>query len=275
MTIELGILAAHVPSICHRENVPEFQQNIVAAMDDIGRKLSEMKPDLIVLISTHWISPFNHYVDITPVHKGILTAFEAPDIISDVEFNYPGDAEMGKALVDAGKRAGIPVIGVDDPTYVWDYGTVVPLRYLVPNEDVPVVNISVTMAANLEETYKLGKEFKKVLDASDKKVVFVASGALAHNLVRGRHNMPTKSEQALDKQFIDYVLNNDLEAVKEMLPQYAKVAGVEGGGRHLAMLLGILEGETKFKPDYHGYAQSSGSGNAIMTFEPQTTKETV
>ncbi len=275
MSIELAVLTAHVPSICHRENVPEFQQNIVAAMDDVGKRISEMKPDLVFLVSTHWISPFNHYVDITPVHKGILTAFEAPDIINDVEYNYAGDEEMGKALVEAGKRANIPVIGVNDPTYVWDYGTVVPLRYLVSNEDVPVVNISVTMSASLEETYKLGKEFKKVFDASGKKVVFIASGALSHNLVRGRHNMPTKSEQALDKQFIDYVLHNDLDSVKEMLPQYSKVAGVEGGGRHLAMLLGFLEGETSFKPAYHGYAQSSGSGNAIMTFEPQPSKVTV
>ena len=274
MPIELGILSAHVPSICHRENVPVFQQPIVDAMDEVGKQITEMKPDLVVIVSTHWISPFNHYVDVAQKHEGILTAFEAPDIISDVEYKYPGDEEMGKAMVEAGKRAGIPVMAVDDPTYVWDYGTVVPLRYLVPNEDIPVISLPVTMAASLEETYELGKVYKQVFDKSDKRIVFIASGALAHNLVRGRHNMPTISEQALDKQFIDYLLQNDLEAVKEMLPQYAKVAGVEGGGRHLAMLVGLLEGDISYTPSYLGYAQSSGSGNAIMTFEALKTKET-
>ena len=67
----------------------------------------------------------------------------------------------------------------------------VPLRYLVPNEDIPVINLSVTLAANLEETYKWGQAIANVLRETEKKVVFVASGALAHNLVRGRHHMPT------------------------------------------------------------------------------------
>ncbi|MEC2073281.1 DODA-type extradiol aromatic ring-opening family dioxygenase [Alkalihalophilus marmarensis] len=265
MTIELGVLAAHVPSICHRENVPEFQWDIVKKLDDISGQIKELKPDAVVIVSCHWQSTFHHYVDVSPQHQGILTAFECPDIISDVAYEYPGDQDLGEALVLAGKQARLPVIAVNDPTYVWDYGTVVPLRYLVPNEDIPVVNLSITMAAGLDETYKWGEVIGETLNQSDKRYVFVFSGALAHNLVRGRHHMPTVSEQALDKQFIDYVMNRDMDLAKEMLPQYAKVAGVEGGGRHLAMMLGTLKG--KFKPAFLSYAQSSGSGNAIMTFE--------
>ncbi|MDQ1005287.1 hypothetical protein QFZ28_005865 [Neobacillus niacini] len=58
---------------------------------------------------------------------------------------------------------------------------------------------SVTLAANLEETYEWGQAIAKVLREMDKKVIFVSSGALAHNLVGGRHNMPTLSEHALIK----------------------------------------------------------------------------
>jgi len=267
MTIELGVLAAHVPSICHRENVPQFQQDMVAKLDDVAEKIKEIKPDAVILVSCHWQSTFHHYVDVSVRHKGILTAFECPDIISDVAYDYPGEQELGEALVLAGKQARLPVLPVNDPTYVWDYGTVVPLRYLVPNEDIPVVTLSITMAAGLDETYKWGQEIGKVLNESDKKFVFVFSGALAHNLVRGRHHMPTVSEQALDKQFIDYIVNRNWELAKEMLPQYAKVAGVEGGGRHLAMMLGAIE--DTYRPAFLSYAQSSGSGNAIMTFEPE------
>ena len=57
--------------------------------------------------------------------------------------------------------------------FVWDYGTVVPLRYLVPNEDIPVINLSVMLAANLEETYKWGQVIAKVLQETEKKVIFV------------------------------------------------------------------------------------------------------
>lgn len=264
MSVELGVLAAHVPSICHRENIPPFQEGMVDEMDKIEKEIEALKPDLICIVSCHWLSTFNHYVDVADRHEGTLTAFECPDIISDVVYKHAGDKDIALQMVEAGKRARIPVTAIDDPTYVWDYGTVVPLRYLLPNSDVPVVSFSITEAASLEESRKWGEVMKQVIDESGKKTVFIFSGALAHNLVRGRHNMPTISEQALDKQFINYALERDYESMISMLPQYANNAGVEGGGRHLAMMLGILG--TDYKPEFKSYAQSSGSGNAIMTF---------
>ncbi|MEQ2525933.1 extradiol ring-cleavage dioxygenase [Robertmurraya yapensis] len=269
MTIELSLLAPHVPSICHEEQAPEFQKDMVASMKGLAKKIESIKPDVVVLVSCHWPSTFFHYVDCTPEHKGILTAFEAPDLIKDVPYHYPGDAELAKELVKAGEEAGLQVQGVNDPYYIWDYGTVVPLRYLVPNEDTPVINLSVTLAASLEETYKWGKEIAKVLRESDKKVIFVSSGALSHNLVRGRHNKPTVSEHALDKQFIDFVMKKDYQSAYEMLPQYARLAKVESGGRHLAMLFSMIE--DGWEPTYFADGQSSGSWNALIAFGEKET----
>ncbi|WP_019153066.1 DODA-type extradiol aromatic ring-opening family dioxygenase [Robertmurraya massiliosenegalensis] len=264
MTIELSLLAPHVPSICHEDQVPEFQKDMVAYMKGVSKKISEIKPDVVVLVSCHWPSTFFHYVDCTEEHKGILTAFEAPDLIKDVPYHYPGDSDLANELVQAGHTAGLQVQGVNDPYYVWDYGTVVPLRYLVPNEDIPVINLSVTLAASLEETYQWGKEIAKVLKESDKKIVFVSSGALSHNLVRGRHNKPTVSEHALDKQFIEFIMNKDYKGAYNMLPQYARLAKVESGGRHLAMLLSMVEND--WEPTYFADGQSSGSWNALIAF---------
>ena len=55
-----------------------------------------------------------------------------------------------------------------------------------------------------------------------------------------------------------------------MLPQYAKNAGLEAGGRHIAMLLGVLEDGCK--STFYGYGQSSGSSNVVMAFEPAGQK---
>lgn len=265
MTIELSLLAPHVPSICHEDQAPDFQKDMVSAMKEVSKKIANIKPDVIVLVSCHWPSTFFHYVDCTPVHKGVLTAIEAPDLIKDVPYHYPGDADLAKELVKAGQDAGLSVQGVNDPFYIWDYGSVVPLRYLVPNEDIPVINLSVTLAASLEETYKWGEKIAQVLRESDKKVVFVSSGALSHNLVRGRHNKPTVAEHAMDKQFVEFVMNKDFESAYDMLPQYARFAKVESGGRHLAMLFSVLEDGCD--PAYLADGQSSGSWNALITIE--------
>lgn len=262
----MSMIVPHVPSICHEDQAPDFQKNIIEAMKEVGKQIAEIKPDVIVLISCHWPSTFSHYVDVHPVHKGLLTAMEAPELITDVPYHYPGDEELGNQMVQAGKDAGIPVLPVNDPNYVWDYGTLVPLRYLVPNEDIPVVNLCVTLAADLEETNKWGQNIKRVLEESNKKVIFVASGALSHNLVRGRHHKPTVAEHALDKEFVDLLMNKKYKEAYSMLPQYATMAKVESGGRHLAMLFGILDEDCK--PVYYTDAQSSGSWNPVMTFTP-------
>ena len=264
MSIELSMIAPHVPSICHEDQVPEFQQGIVAGLKEVSKEIAEIKPDVIVLVSCHWPTTFAHYVDCNAVHKGLLTAQEAPDIIKDVPYHYPGDEALANELVQAGKNAGIPVEGVYDQHFEWDYGTVVPLRYLVPKEDIPVINLSVTLAANLEETYKWGQTIAKVLQETEKKVVFIASGALSHNLVRGRHNKPTVSEHAMNKEFVEFVMKKDYKAAYQMLSQFSSLAKVESGGRHLAMLFGIIDDH--FVPQYFTDGQSSGSWNPLITF---------
>jgi 3,4-dihydroxyphenylacetate 2,3-dioxygenase len=269
MTIELSMLVPHVPSLCDEEQVPEFQQDMAVEMKKMGKQIKEVNPDVIVLVSCHWPSTFFHYVDCTPVHKGILTAFEAPDLIKDVPYHYPGDEKLANELVKAGEAANLQVQGVNDPYFIWDYGSVVPLRYLVPDEDIPVINLSVTLAASLEETYKWGQVIAKILRESDKKVVFLSSGALSHNLVRGRHNKPTVTEHAMDKQFIEFVMNKDYKAAYDMLPEYARMARVESGGRHLAMLFTMIEDGCE--PTYLAEGQSSGSWNALITFVKSET----
>jgi len=265
MSIELSMLVPHAPSLCHEDQAPDFQQNIIAGFKEVSKQISQIKPDLIVLVSCHWPSTFAHYVDCNPVHKGLLTAQEAPDMIKDVPYHYPGDEDLANKLVQSGKKAEIPVEGVYGNHFEWDYGTIVPLRYLVPKEDIPVINLSVTLAANLEETYKWGQEIAKVLQETKKKVIFISSGALSHNLVRGRHNMPTIAEHSLDKEFVHLIMNKEYKAAYQMLPQYASMAKVESGGRHVAMLLGVIDEDST--PVYMADGQSSGSWNPLITFE--------
>lgn len=266
MTIELSMVVPHVPSICHEEKAPDFQQGIVDGFKQVAKQVADINPDVVVLISCHWPTTFDHYVNCNSVHKGSVTALEAANLIGNVPYHYPGDAELADQLVQAGREAGLPVEGVHEPAIEWDYGTLVPLRYLVPNGDIPIINLSVTLCASLEETYKWGQVIAKILKESDKKVVFVASGALAHNLVRGRHHMPTLSEHALNKEFVGLVMNKEYEAAYKMLPQFSSMAKVESGGRHLAMLFALIDEDCT--PVYYADAQSSGSWNPLITFEP-------
>lgn len=268
MSLELVLLSPHVPSICYEEKAPSYQAPLTQGLHKQKEEIEKVKAEVVVIISCHFSATFHHYVDATPRHKGLLTAVEVPDMIADVPYDYPGDETLALQLEEAAGEAGLPVIAFNDDNYDFEYGTLVPLRYLVPNEDIPVIDLSVALGADLKETYEWGQIIGKVLRESGKRAVFVSSGALSHNLIRGRETMPTLSEQALDNQFIEYIMQGNYTTAFNMLPQYSKIAGVESGGRHLAALLGVL-GTEKFETSYLGYAQSSGSGNASLVFTPK------
>ncbi len=269
MALELSMLVPHVPRICFEDRAPPFQRTLIQGLNEASKELFHQDPEIVVIVSCHFPTTFHHYVNSAPRHAGLLTAVECPDMIADVPYNYPGDSELAEQLTDAGKKNGLPVLSFHDSSYVWDYGTLVPMRYLVPKENVPVIGLSVCLAASLDETFEWGRVIGKTLAGSSRRAVFVSSGALSHNLVRGAEVMPSLSEQALDKRFTNYLLTHQFNNARNMLPQYSRIAGVESGGRHLSMLLGVMEASGNYSTRHHGYAQSSGSGNAIMTFHRQ------
>ena len=98
-------------------------------------------------------------------------------------------------------------------------------------------------------------------------MVFIASSALSHALVRGRHHLPTPERIDADQKLIGMLERGAIAEIIGGFPEYSRLAVAETGGRALATLLGVLEAmgrDTRGLAgrQYGGYAQSSGSGNA-------------
>lgn len=271
MSLELAVVAPHTPRICHEDKAPDFQRPMIEAMHRAATHIASTKPDVLVLVSCHWVASFNHYIDATPVHAGVLTAEECPDMISGVHYRFPGDPEIARDIAENARSKGLQMFDLDDPTYVWDYGSVVPMRYLNPDASVRVVNLSVCLAADLKETRRLGQAIGEVLQKSSRRAVFVASGAVAHHLVRGPDICPDQVDQALEDLFCERLVAGEINIAQANLPAIARDAGVESGGRHLATLVGAIEGSGRaFRGEKLGWGQSSGSGNPVIVLWPNT-----
>ncbi|RHW38351.1 hypothetical protein D1B33_05560 [Lysinibacillus yapensis] len=48
------MLVPHVPSMCHEDQVPEFQQDMATALKEVAKDIQSIKPNVIVLVSCHW-----------------------------------------------------------------------------------------------------------------------------------------------------------------------------------------------------------------------------
>ena len=264
-----AITAPHVPTLSRAEITPDFQRTLVDAERRLGETLRAGRPDLWVIASTHWVSTFNWFATCQSVHQGICVADEAPDLIPGVPYRYRGDPEFAGALVEAWSAADIPAVRNDSPHYAWDYGTYVPLSHLDPKAEVAVVGVPTVLMANLEESRRAGAAIHDTARRLGRRAVFVASTALSHQLVRGRHHMPTFERIALDERFIGLMRAGKIAELIAWLPQYSRESAVEMGGRVLGTMLGCLEAMARDGGTFAGeligdYAQSSGSGNATL-----------
>ena len=266
-------LSVHTPRYCTYDAAfagklahPDFQ----AVRDGLvaqGRHLATLAPDVIVINSCHLVTTFPTVVDGTPRHRGVLTAQEAPELIHGVAYDFPGDFDFASALVDRGKAAKLQCTLANDVHYPLDYGTVMPLVcYLDRAQRTPAVPVSVCLSADLDECFTWGRHVAQTARALGRRAAFVASGSVSHKLVRGPEKWPGAAEQELDHRLAKMLADGDYDKVWAWLPEYADAAEPEMGGRHLAMMLGVLvESGRRFSAELHAYGPSSGSGNYVVS----------
>ena len=119
--MDRGVIAAavvpHVPTLGLAQNTPEFQLTLVEGERALGRALRELKPDLFVVNSAHWICTFGWYATCQSVHQGVCVADEAPDLIPGIAYRRKGDSEFASALIGEWQAQGLPGGRNDTPHY--------------------------------------------------------------------------------------------------------------------------------------------------------------
>src|SRR5262245_6863649 len=225
--IVMSAIASHSPRIGIEANAPPFLAGVIAGEYALGQAIQALNPDLIVLQSAHWVTTFTWYVTCQVRHRGICVSDELPDLIPGQPYDRPGDPAFGTVLVDAIKRRGLLAGRNETEHYKWDYGTFVPLQYLDPAQRIPVVTMGTCVLADLDEGYEVGIAVGEAAAQARKRVVFVASSALSHKLVRDPASWPTPEHQALDRQFMAMLSDGRLGDARAFLPCYARETLVE------------------------------------------------
>jgi 3,4-dihydroxyphenylacetate 2,3-dioxygenase len=266
-------VACHSPRMGVPESAPAFLHDIMAGEKEMGKDIRALKPDLFIVASAHWVSTFNWYVTAQATHEGTCVAEEAPDLIPGVPYNRKGDPEFARAFAAGMKDASIPCGLNETPNYDWDYGSLVPLMYLDPEGEVPVVTLTTVICAELSECIEVGRTAHRVAQAMGRRAVFVASCALTHLVRRGPELWPTEEHMELDRKLIAMMCAGDAKGLVDWAPGYAKEAVAEMGGRTVSTLIGAIDAMAAQGPvsgkQYGPYAQSSASGNANVCIVPQ------
>jgi 4,5-DOPA dioxygenase extradiol len=145
-----------------------------AQWERVGRTLP--RPAAILTISAHWLTR----------GASLVTASTAPQMNYDItgfprakyEFTHPAPGHPVVAReVERALQGQTPVQG--DTSWGFDHGTWLPLKYMFPAADIPVLQLSVDYSRPPAFHYELAKRLRTL---RSKGVLIIGSGNVVHNL---------------------------------------------------------------------------------------------
>lgn len=143
-----------------------------------GQALRQRHPGLrgVVILSPHWMA---HGVEVM-AHAQPPTWHDFggfPPALYRLQYPAPGAPVLAQQVQARLAQAGIAA--TLNPERPLDHGAWVPLMHLLPQADVPVVQLALPVDADARAVYVLGQALQ---DLRSQGVLLVGSGSMTHNL---------------------------------------------------------------------------------------------
>lgn len=276
--VVLAAKITHVPSILISERPgPLFGQRAEAihSLRELGRRARARGADTFLIFDVHWISNFGCHMNANARHVGTYTSHEAPHMIQDMAYDYPGNPTLGEAIAAEAKKDGLDVMAHQVPTLPLEYGTIVPMHYMNEDGHFKVISVAAPIFATWQENRKFGIAARRAIEASSSKVAVLASGSLSHKLVSNEQVgdeqwdvVGSEFNRQVDLRVLDLWRERRYTEFCRMLPEYSTKCNGEGLMVDTHMLFGML-GWDKFTgraEELCPYFPSSGSGQITVEF---------
>lgn len=264
MSIKAGFIVPHPPIILPEIGRGEEKkvQKTVDAFMEVARRISEIKPETIIIASPHSIL-YADYFHISPKlkAKGDMRNFGARNVSIEVEY----DSELVKVLSDEAEKDSLPAgtLGEQDPAL--DHGTFIPLYFINKfYKEFKVVRVGLSGLSHLEH-YKLGKTIARTVNKLGRDAVFIASGDLSHKLLHEGPYGFAKEGPEFDKQVTEAMKNADFLSFLNFDPSFCESAA-ECGLRSFIIMAGAMDGKA-VASELLSYEGTFGVGYAVASFE--------
>ena len=238
----VSVLAlAHAPGVTGwLDRAPaDEQKSILAGYAAMAEQFNAAKPDVIVGIANDHLLNFP-MESIPDFCVGINDRWSGPapwfrDWVNIPEYQVAGHRTLGRVLVREGARRGVNFAYAEN--LLFDDNWSVPLKFLTPKYDIPLVpihmNCVVPPVPDSAKAFKVGQVLREVIHSAfpgDARVAIMATGGLSHD--PGGKNYFLVDE-AWDRWFIALMEAGDPERIVRELTFERFLEGGDGGASEL------------------------------------------
>lgn len=172
------------------------------------------RPRAILIVSPHWTTR-GLVVGSATTPETVHDFSGFPAQLYSLRYRASGDPELAARVVAMLAAHGHEVSV--DAAHGLDHGVWVPLRFLYPAADVPVVQLSLPARFDALDAFKLGRLLSAL---SNECVLIVGSGSLTHNLSEIRAS-PAADDTEYVRRFVDWsrkaVTSGDTDSLVDYL----------------------------------------------------------
>jgi aromatic ring-opening dioxygenase LigB subunit len=276
MTVVYACIAPHggeiIPELASKSILHRFEETRIA-MRVLARKMSEVRPQTIVIASPHNLRLLSKIaVIISENSTGTLRGSSNRSIALRARC----DVDFAKRVVSESEKGGLPVVGANYGTATgpssdmqMDWGTLVPLWFMLKERRLKskILIVAPSREIPLRTNFDFGRLLGRLMNSDKKrKFAFIASADQAHAHSRSGPYGFSPAASKYDDFVQKAIRDNDLKRILRLKPSFIEAAKPDSPWQ-MVMLAGINE-VVPLVSQLLSYQVPSYYGMACAGFEP-------
>jgi len=216
MSLVFAGVCSHAPGITGRAQMadPVVSARFFDAFRSMGEDLVSARPDALVIVAAEHFA--NFFMNNMPAFAvGMADAYDGP--IEDPAWlgiartSIPGNTGLSRRLIEEMMQT-VDLAYAEE--WKFDHGIMVPLHFLTPRYDLPVIPVNINCQGPpltpLHRAWALGEALRRAADTVPERIAIVGTGGISHWPATPDSG---KINEAWDREFLDRFVANDKEAL--------------------------------------------------------------
>ncbi|MGZ5477266.1 MAG: DODA-type extradiol aromatic ring-opening family dioxygenase, partial [Thermoanaerobaculia bacterium] len=203
------------------------------AYEAVGKEIEESGAELLLIYSTQWFSVIGHLFQVDPKPKWTLVDQNWYEF-GEIPYEFRIDPKFGELYADICREHGMQASTVNYHGFPIDTGTVVALKLLNQNNEIPASVVSCNIYSERDESRALGFAARAAIEQYGKETIVVCVTNFSNRYEVGdidpaRDRISSSKDDEWNRKLLEMFGEGRLEDVAQVAREFAREANADMG----------------------------------------------